>query len=335
MINTSILRGKSGTFAAMILSVLALVAPIAASAGEMKVTLLGTGSPAPSATRFSQSTLIEAGDQKLLFDMGRGVTIRLAELGIPFGSVTAHFITHMHSDHLVGFPDLWLTGWLATPYSSRKEPMVVFGPAGTVEMTEHLTEAFKADIQIRTKDERLPPEGIAFDAKDFGPGQIYSKGGVTVTAFEVHHGDFIKPAYGFKIEYDGKTVVISGDTTYDERIAEQAKGADLLIHEVASFDKALLEEFPRFKEIFAHHTDPEQAGKIFAAAAPRLAVYSHIIQRRGKNALPRDNDADEIVDLTRATYAGPLVAGEDLMSIVIDGGITVANKEGKEVLHLE
>src|SRR5215475_15680676 len=103
-----------------------------AQAEPITVTLLGTGTPTPRLSSFSASTLIEAGPEKLLFDIGRGSTIRLFQKRIPLGAMTAHFITHMHSDHLVGLPDLWLTGWVATPWASRKTPMVIYGPKGTV-----------------------------------------------------------------------------------------------------------------------------------------------------------------------------------------------------------
>ena len=95
------------------------------------VTLLGTGVPNPRPERFSQSTLVEAGSQKLVFDLGRGVTIRLWQLKVPMGRIDAHFITHFHSDHLVGLPDLWLTGWLRPPYGQRKKPFLIYGPSGT------------------------------------------------------------------------------------------------------------------------------------------------------------------------------------------------------------
>src|SRR5262249_13154880 len=144
-----------------------------AHAEPITVTLLGTGTPTPRVSSFSASTLIEAGPEKLLFDIGRGSTIRLFQKRIPLGATTAHFVTHMHSDHLVGLPDLWLTGWVATPWASRKTPMVIYGPKGTVEMTENLTKAFADDIRIRMDDEHLPAEGIAFDAKDIAPGVVY------------------------------------------------------------------------------------------------------------------------------------------------------------------
>src|SRR5215468_3085036 len=142
----------------------------ALAADSIKVTLLGTGTPTPRAGSFSASTLIEAGPEKLVFDLGRGSTIRLFQKRVPLGAITAHFITHLHSDHTVGLPDMWLSGWIGTPWASRKSPMVIFGPAGTVAMTQNLTKAFSEDIRIRQDDEHLPAEGVAFEARDIQPG---------------------------------------------------------------------------------------------------------------------------------------------------------------------
>ena len=169
---------------------------------------------------------------------------------------------------------MWLSGWIATPWASRKTPMVVFGPKGTVAMTGHLTEAFADDIRIRENDEHLPPEGIKFAATDIEPGFTYEKDGLKVTAIEVDHGEKIKPAFGYVVEYDGKKVVLSGDTKYDDRVANAAKGADLLIHEVAVIEPELLKTFPAYKDIKGHHSSPEEAGRIFSIARPKLAVYS-------------------------------------------------------------
>ena len=298
-------------------------------AAPLTVTLLGTGSPVPSNVRFSQSILVEAGSDKLLFDLGRGVTIRLSQLGIPLRDVTASFITHFHSDHLVGLPDLWLTGWLPTPFGSRTGPMAIYGPKGTAAMTRNLSAAFAEDIRTRIADEKLPPSGIAFDVHEIGAGVVYERNGVRVTAFPTHHGDLIEPNFGYAIEYQGRKVVISSDTTYDERIAVQARGADLLLHEVAAIDPALLQAYPRFKEIAAHHTSPEDAGRIFSQARPKMAAFTHIIAL--KAGQPLDVPATEILARTRTTYAGPLVLGEDLMRFEIDAGVKVIDARKQEV----
>jgi ribonuclease Z len=121
----------------LVLSMVAFAWSAHTSAAEMRVTLLGTGTPTPRIGNFSASTLVEAGPERLVFDLGRGSTIRLFQKKIPLGSITAHFITHLHSDHIVGLPDMWRSGWVGTPWASRKSPMVIFGPKGTVAMTEN------------------------------------------------------------------------------------------------------------------------------------------------------------------------------------------------------
>ncbi|WP_050625580.1 MBL fold metallo-hydrolase [Bradyrhizobium viridifuturi] len=299
---------------------LALAAAILTGAGtaraaEMRVTLLGTGTPTPRLSSFSASTLVEAGSEKLIFDLGRGSTIRLFQKKIPIGAITAHFITHLHSDHVVGLPDMWLTGWIGTPFGSRKTPMVIFGPKGTVAMTENLTKAFSEDIRIRVDDEGYPLSGVAFAAKDIEPGPVYEKNGVKVTAIEVNHGEKIKPSFGYVVEYDGKKVVLSGDTKPDERVAKAAEGADLLIHEVAVIDPDLFKAYPNYRAIENHHTSPEEAGKIFAEVKPKLAVYSHIVF--ASQPPTQDVPEDALLKRTRTTYQGPLVIGHDLMSFVI------------------
>lgn len=304
----------------------------ATSAAEMKVTLLGTGTPTPRLSSFSASTLVEAGSEKLLFDLGRGATIRLFQKRIALGAITAHFITHMHSDHVVGLPDLWLSGWIATPWASRTTPMVVYGPAGTVALTDNLTKAFAADIRIRIDDERLPLAGVAFAAKDITAGIVYERNGVKVSAIDVNHGEKIRPSFGYVIEFDGKKVVLSGDTKYDERIAVVAKGADLLVHEVALIEPELSKTYPSYREIEAHHTSPEEAGKIFGSAGPKLAVYSHIVFATLQPV--QDVPEDTLAARTMTTYKGPFVIGRDLMSFVIADKVVAVDSAGSEIRPL-
>lgn len=313
------------TLAAACVSTAALLA----HAEPLNVTILGSGSPVPSSVRFSQSILIEAGKQKVLVDAGRGATIRLTQAGVPLRDVNAIFITHLHTDHVDGLQDLWSTGWLPTPWGNRVKPLTIYGPKGTVAMTQGLTAAFSWDIKTRIDDEKLPPSGIAWDAHDIDPGLAFERDGLKVTAFPTRHGELINPNFGYVIEYDGKKVVISGDTTYDERIAMEAKGADLLLHEVADIDPEMLKRFPRLKEIGAHHTLPEEGGRIFAMARPKLAAYTHIIVIK-ENA-PLDVAPTEVVARTRTTYDGPLVLGEDLMRFEIDRDVKVFDAHHSKV----
>jgi ribonuclease Z len=174
----------------------------------IKVTLLGTGTPQPIMERFGPSILVQAGGQSLLFDAGRGCLQRLRQINLAYDKINALFITHLHSDHIVGLPDLWLTGWLI---SERKVPLNVFGPAGTSDMIKYLQMAFVKDIKIRVEDDKAAEEGSKFLVNEIQQGSIYDKDGVKVIAFEVDHYPVV-PAFGYRIEYNGHTVVLSGDT---------------------------------------------------------------------------------------------------------------------------
>jgi ribonuclease Z len=149
---------------------------------------------------------------------------------------------------------------------------------------------------------------------------VYQKNGVKVLAFNVHHGDAIKPSVGYRIEYSGHAAVISGDTTYDENVVKNAAGADLLIHEVAMARPELM-QVPAIQRIMAHHTTPKEAGVVFAKVKPKLAAYTHIVLLSSER-VPEPTLDDLIVE-TRQSYSGPLEVGEDLMSFEIGESVTV------------
>ena len=288
-----------------------------AQQADFLVTLLGTGSPAPVMTRFGPGTLVQVGGQTLLFDAGRGVTQRLMQSRVRLGEADKLFITHLHSDHVVGIPDLWLTGWLEATYAQRIGPFRVFGPAGTAGLMQGLQSAYDWDIKTRIADQGLKPENVAVETIEFKEGVVYDKAGVKVTAFEVDHGALIKPAFGFRVDFGGRSVAISGDTKFNENLIKHATGVDLLIHQVAAAREELLKN-PVFKVILEHHTKPEEAGVVFTRTKPKLAAYYHFVLL-GTPAIPPMKE-DEVVAMTRKTYDGPLVVGEDLMAFRITAG---------------
>jgi len=289
---------------------------------DFKVTLLRTASPSPRADRFGPSTLVEAGDQKLLFDAGRGVPIRLRQLNVPLGKINVLFLTHYHSDHTSGIPDVWLTGWLAGAYARRTSPFHVIGPVGAKALMSNLEKAYALDIKIRLEDEKLPPEGIATVVEEFDKdGSVYEKNGVKVIAFAVDHGLAIKPAVGYRIEYKGRAVTISGDTRYDQNVIKYGTGSDVLIHEVGSARPELLATSIPVQRIIAHHTTPREAGTVFSQAKPKMAVYTHIVLQSSEK-IPEPT-LDDVVAETRQTYSGPLTVGEDLMSFEIGDTVTI------------
>ena len=233
----------------------------------------------------------------------------MSQLGVPLGRIDALLLTHFHSDHTVGIPDLWLTGWLSSHFGARRKPFNVIGPSGTEVLMRHLEAAYRHDIEIRIEDEKLAREHIAITVKEFAEdGLVHEAGDLRVTAFTVDHGDAIKPAYGYRIDYQGRVAVVSGDTRYNENVVQYAKGADLLgdLH---------------IQRIVNHHTSPQEAGLVFTRAGAKLAVFTHLVMLTSETVSAPT--VEELVAATRETYDGALVVGEDLISFEIADTVTV------------
>lgn len=306
------------------LAVLAMALPphVVAQEQGIDVTLLGTGDPVPRVDRFGPAILVEAAEYQLLFDAGRGVTQRLVQSGYSLSDIDVVFITHFHSDHLSGLPDLWLSGWLPPPWGQRSEPMRMVGPEGLSNILDGFRQAFDPDIQIRLVDEQLPPRGIEFDLREYSEdGVVFDEEGVTVTAFAVDHGQYIKPSYGYRVDYGGRSVVLSGDTRFDENLIEAARGADVIIHEVAAAREEMLAFDERIQLILDHHTTPEEAGIVFDRVSPKLALYSHLTLLSSPDS--PEVTVEELIQRTRTNYSGRLLVGEDLMRLEIGESVSV------------
>jgi ribonuclease Z len=279
--------------------------------GEIRVTLLGTGTPRPVMDRFGPSILVEAGDEKLVFDAGRGAMQRLLQLDVQYTDITGVLLTHLHSDHTVGLPDLWLTGWLI---SRRATPTPLWGPTGTTRMARALESAYAFDRDIRVRDDKVPAAGGHLDAHDIGERLVFDRNGVKVTSFLVDHG-MVRPALGYRVDAGGRSVVLSGDTRYSPNLIAHAKGVDLLIHEVGGASAQELQRSALSRSIIAHHTPPEKAALVFNEVRPKLAVFSHIVMRGAP--------VSEAMRITRLTYSGPLELGEDLMRFHVGDSVTI------------
>lgn len=286
--------------------------------GAIRVTLLGTGGPELTPDRAGMATEIDVGGTPLLFDAGRNVLQRLYETRIGPEAVMNIFLTHLHSDHIEGLPGLWITPWFLL---GRTTPLHVWGPPGTAAMIAGMRAMYAHDLAGRVNAFN---QAAALDIQvtEIAPGVVYrggtSRGGVVVTAFAVEHDDG-DPAFGYRITYGERSVVLSGDTRPTPTLTTAARGADLLIQNVAALGP-ILAAMPEMAGVTRKLTTPEQAAALFAEARPRLAVYSHIV----KKDLPgRSGDRTVIARTRAAGYRGPLVMGRDGMTILVGKTVKV------------
>ena len=269
------------------------------------VVLLGTGMPRPNPRAAGPATAVVIGRRVLLFDAGPGVMRQLAEAGLPINGVEALFLTHLHTDHTLGYPDLIFTSWVM----GRRAPLAAFGPHGLQAMTDHLTAAWAEDIAVRTNGlEREPAGGWRVRVREIAAGPVYDSAGVRVTAFPVEHGDW-REAFGFRVDAAGRSIVISGDARPSPALVEAARGVDVLVHEVYPESRLAPEPrpggegWPRYMRAF--HTSDVELGRIAAEARPGLLVLTHLVRMGG-------TDDELLAGVRRGGYGGTTVVGRDL-----------------------
>ncbi len=280
-------------------------APEANAPAEMEVILLGTGFPRPHPDRAGPSTMVVVNGKVFVVDAGRGVAMRYWATGYRFPELQAVFLTHLHSDHIGGLPDLFNTSWVIR----RRHPFELYGPRGTQGLADAMLEFYAEDIHIRRDlTEMLPPAGATINTHEIPSGTesrvVYEDEDVRVTAFRVSHEPVVN-AFGYKFEAGGKTVVISGDTAVSENLIKHARGADILIHEAYLPDYFAKVDSPEVaNRLGLYHTTAEQAGQVAAKAGVKMLVLTHII--------PPDNDAGFLRDASKH-FKGKIVVGRDLM----------------------
>ena len=274
-----------------------------------KVILLGTGNPNPDPDHSGCSVAIVVEDTPYIIDFGPGLIRKAAKLspryggnikGLSIKNIKRGFLTHLHSDHTVGFPDLILTPWVM----GRNEPLHVYGPEGIINMTNHVLEAYQDDIKYRLYGlEPVNNQGWRVIAHEIKEGLIYKDKFVKVEAFPVNHGSWPN-AFGFRFTTPDKIIVISGDTAPSENLIKYSKGVDILIHEVY-YKKGYDQKDEFWKKYHTHnHTSSHELGKIADRTKPKLLVLYHILFW---GASPED-----LIEEIAEYYDGRVVVGSDL-----------------------
>ena len=299
------------TFCILLVCLVAVSAAVAESSqsSTTKVVLLGTGTPNPEPDRSGPAVAIIVNDTPYLVDFGPGVVRRAAAMSPTYGGNIAAleverlkvaFLTHLHSDHSAGLPDLILTPWVA----GRDSPLELYGPEGIDDMASHVLKAYDADIRYRIDGlEPANEQGWRVNTHTLDDGVVYEDDNVKVEAFRVRHGSW-KNAFGFRFTTADRIIVISGDAAPDAQLEAYAKDADILIHEVYS-----VSGFARRNEFWqkyhsTNHTSAHELGDIASRVQPTLLVLYHV--------LFWGSSEETVLEEVRETYSGEVVLGHDL-----------------------
>jgi ribonuclease BN (tRNA processing enzyme) len=267
--------------------------------GSTRLVLLGTGTPNAEPARAGPAAAVVAAEQPYVVDFGPGVVRRAVGAGLDPKRLTRAFLTHLHSDHTAGYPDLILTPWTL----EREEPLEVYGPPGLEAMTERVLAAYEADIAERIRSLQPANEtGWRVAARDVDAGFVYRDENVEVEAFAVDHGSW--DAYGYKFRTEGRTIVISSDTAPTEIMVEKSRGCDILLHE--AYSTAGFANIPPEWQAYhaAVHTSSRQLAEIATRAEPKLLVLYH--------QLLWGASYEDLVAEIKEGYAGEVVSGRDL-----------------------
>jgi ribonuclease BN (tRNA processing enzyme) len=270
-----------------------------------QVVLLGTGTPNADPARSGPCVAIVVNGRPYLVDFGPGVVRRAAAAheagieGLAVERLNRAFLTHLHSDHTAGYPDLILTPWVL----ERDEPLHVYGPVGLIHLTRHVLDAYRPDIDERLYGlEPANEQGCVTIAHEVRQGQIYQDENVTVEAFPVQHGSW--RAYGYRFQTPARAIVVSGDTAPTETVIEHSRGCDVLLHEVYSTRRfqSLPAEWQRYHARV--HTSTHELARIAAEAQPGLLVLYHQLFWGATD--------QDLLDEIAEGYSGPVVSGRDL-----------------------
>lgn len=297
-----------------------LSAGVAASeAPALRVHFLGTGGPEITRSRFGAATLVEAGGELFLFDAGRGVLQRMGESRLDIPALRRVFFTHLHSDHLEGLPSLWMTSWFIT---KRSTPYAFWGPPGTQRAIAGMRQFLGHDVTARVNPV-VQASGVEVTVTEIEEGIVFDEGGVRIEAIRASHGDG-DPSFGYVLRHHGRSVLLTGDSTYTARFGEHVDEVDLIVCNVYAPSLELMATLDAHPEpvptvvraVAAKLASPEQAGRMMRETGARVGVFSHVIRY--------DSTPEQIIARTHdAGFEGPVVIADDRMRIDVGEDITV------------
>jgi ribonuclease Z len=282
-----------------------LATGIAQQTPFMYLILLGTGYPFPSAERAGPSCAVIVGQRVFIVDSGRGTVMRLAATGIPWSAIEAIFLTHLHSDHIDGLPDLFHCTW----QFGNGKPFDLYGPAGTKSIADGILQFYGPDIHIRRDlTEKLYPEGAKIRAHEIEEGVVYEIPEVVrITAFLVDHHP-VEPAFGYRFDAGQYSIVITGDTRPNPNLIRYAKGAGILVHEAyVRTDSSADAPDTKHWSIYDYHSSAMEAGEDAEKAKAKTLVLTHLIAASASE--------EDFLKEAKKKYHGKIIVGRDLMVI--------------------
>ena len=273
----------------------------------IEVVLLGTGSPVPDRDRAGAATLVRAGGHTLLLDAGRGVCMRLAAAGVLPVMLDAVLLTHLHSDHICDLNDVLTTQWVM---SAAPTPLRIFGPSRTAEVVAGMHAMLRPDVEFRLAHHADLTWEPQTEVVEVTTGVVLDDGGVRVVAAATDHRP-VEPTLAYRVECDGRSVVLAGDTVPCAGLDELCRGADVYVQTVLRDDLVRQVPMPRFQDTIDYHSTVGQAAQTAARGGVRTLVLTHQVPT------PAPGSADEWIALAREHFDGEVVFGDDLVSISV------------------